>query len=93
MIRVVQSLEKIAEQQRVLEARLIAIDRRLDNMQQFQQQPQPNDPVTEIPGLPIKTLDELVAFEEHIKINEKYFEFVSIIFYCIVWKGYFTLIF
>ena len=38
MVRVVQFLERIAEQQRVQDARLIALDRRLDNLQQFQQQ-------------------------------------------------------
>ncbi|KAK4006202.1 hypothetical protein OUZ56_011357 [Daphnia magna] len=63
--------------QRVQDARLIAIDRRFDNLQQFQQQYPSNDPVTEIPGLPVKTLDELVAFEKKIKINENFFEFVS----------------
>lgn len=65
--------------QRVQDARLIAIDRRFDNLQQFQQQYPSNDPVTEIPGLSDKTLDELVAFEKKIKINENFFEFVSII--------------
>ena len=88
MVRVVQSLERIAEQQRVQDARLIAIDRRLDNFHQSQQQlPSSNDPVTEISGLPVKTLDDLLAFEERLKINETYFELVSIILYWIVIKA------
>ena len=48
-----------------------------------------NDPV---PRHSFKTLDKLVDFEKHLKINEKYFEFVSIIsnYCCVVFKGDFT---
>lgn len=84
MVRVVQSLERIAEQQRVQDARLIALDRRFDNLQQFQQQSSNNDQITDIPGLPVKNLDELLEFEEKIKTSENFFELViTINSYCL----------
>jgi hypothetical protein len=92
MVRIVQSLERIAEQQRVQDARLIAIDRRFDNLQQFQQQSSNNDPITDIPGLPVKNLDELLAFEEKMKTSEHFFELViTINSYCLFFKIDFTL--
>ena len=53
MLRMVQSLEMIAEQKRVQDARLVEIDRRLVNLQPQQL---PNEAVTDVQRLPIQTL-------------------------------------
>jgi hypothetical protein len=72
----VQSLEKIAEQQRVQDARLVAIDRRFDNLQLQPQQQLSNEAATEIQGLPLQTLEQLVLFEERIQNSDSFFELV-----------------
>lgn len=76
MLRVVQSLEKIVEQQRVQDARLVAIDRRFGNLQLQPQQQLSNEAVTEIQGLPLQTLEQLVLFEERMQNSDSFFELV-----------------
>ncbi len=76
MLRMVQSLEKIAEQQRVQDARLVAIDRRFENLQLQPQQQLSNEAVTEIRGLPLQTREQLVLFEERIQNSNSFFELV-----------------
>lgn len=50
------------------------------------------DQITDIRGLPVKNLDELLEFEEKIKTSENFFELViTINSYCLFFKIDFTL--